>query len=228
MRPSDSKILRAAARRSPLSQVQVLEVEQELKRWRPEYAFKAVYVDSHGDIDQATSLRTMNKTDFFTREVDALVLSGNCRLAIHSAKDLPEPLPEALQLICLTHGVDSSDALVLREGQTLASLSAHAQIATSSVRREEAVRVLRHDLRFCDVRGNIGQRLQLLDEGRVDGVVIAEAALIRLGLTHRNRIRLPGSTTPLQGQLAVVARCDDSEMERLFSCMTCALPSWLG
>ena len=117
-----------------------------------------------------------------------MLLKGECRLAIHSAKDLPDPLPKGLCLAALTKGVDSSDSLVFREGE---KLPPNGVVATSSERREECVRLLYPDARFVDLRGNIQQRLSLLIQGRVDGVVVAEAALIRLGLTHLNRIKLP-------------------------------------
>ncbi len=81
------------------------------------------------------------------------------------------------------------------------------------------MRALLADVQFRDLRGTIHQRLKQLDEGIADGVVIAEAALIRLNLTHLNRIYLPGSTTPLQGKLAVVCREDDHEMRDLLSCV---------
>jgi len=224
MPPLDSLIIRVAARRSPLSQVQTREVEQELQQHHPQVCFDPVYLESYGDHDRTTSLRSLDKTDFFTKEIDACVLGGDCRLAIHSAKDLPEPLPEGLCLVCLTRGQDSSDSLVLRQGVSLNDLPAGARIATSSLRREEAVCQLRSDLNFQDIRGTIEERLATLDRGDVDGVVIAEAALIRLDFTSRNRVRLPGETTPLQGQLAVVAREDDTAMKELFAPMTCPIP----
>lgn len=204
------------ARQSPLSQAQVKEIHSELRKHYPKVEFDVKLVATYGDKDKTTSLRTLDKTDFFTREVDALVLNGTCRIGIHSAKDLPEPLTEGLLLIALTLGVDSSDALVLRKQ---GDLKAGAIVATSSERREEAVRKLHAGIKFVDIRGTIGERLEKLSSGQVDGVVIAEAALIRLGLTHMNRISLPGPTVPHQGQLAITARADDREMHALFACL---------
>lgn len=219
MQPSNSLKIVIGARSSPLSKVQVQEVLQELKNYYPHIEFDPFYTTTVGDRDQQTSLRTLDRTDFFTKDIDQLLLSGQCRLGIHSAKDLPFPIPEGLKLICLTKGIDPSDSLVLRDGETLDSLPSGAVIATSSVRREETVKQLRSDLSFKDLRGTIGQRLSQLEQGEADGVVVAEAALIRLGLTHLNRVRLPGTTVEGQGQLAIIARSDDQEMETLFSCM---------
>ena len=141
-----------------------------------------------------------------------MLLKRECHLAIHSAKDLPEPLAKGLFLGALTKGVDSSDSLVFREKE---KLPPNGVVATSSERREECVRQIFPEARFVDLRGNIQQRLSLLTQGHVDGVVIAEAALIRLGLTHLNRIKLPGETVPLQGRLAVIVREDDFEAREL-------------
>jgi hydroxymethylbilane synthase len=202
-----------AARGSPLSRVQTEEV---LRALPSHITFEPYFVSSHGDIDLATSLRTLDKTDFFTREVDALVLNHTCRISIHSAKDLPDPIPKGLTIVAITCGIDPSDSLVMREYDTFETLPPKSVIATSSLRREEIVRSLRPDLLFRDLRGTIQARIELLQKNEADGVVVAEAALIRLNLTHLNRIRLPFETTPMQGQLAILARDDDTEMKELF------------
>ena len=211
--------IRVAARSSPLSQAQVQEVLKEIQVHYPEVEFEPLFLDSQGDKDHSVSLRKMEKTNFFTQEIDLALLNYESRIAIHSAKDLPEPIPEGLMLIALTKGVNSADALVLRNHCRFEELPKGALIATSSERREDVIKELREDLNFRDLRGTIHQRLKLLDTGEADGVVVAEAALIRLGLTQLNRVLLPGKTTPLQGKLAILARQEDHEMKDLFSCI---------
>lgn len=213
--------LAVAARSSPLSKAQVQEILLALQAYHPQVDFIIHYQDTYGDKDLKTSLRDLDKTDFFTREIDEMVMTGQCRLGIHSAKDLPHPLLPGLKLICVTKGLDAADVLVLRDYIQLEDLPKGAMIATSSLRREEMVKKLRTDLCFCDLRGTIEQRLAKLKTGEADGIVVAEAALIRLGLTHLNRIRLPGPTIEGQGQLAVVAKEVDLEMENLFACLDC-------
>ncbi len=213
------RYISVAARESPLSCAQTQEVLNELKITYPDIEFELKMIKTSGDLDLTTSLREMDKTDFFTREIDRMILQGQCRAAIHSAKDLPDPLPKGLYIAAVTRGIDSSDSLVLKEGETLNSLPEGAVIATSSVRREDAVKSLRADFAFVDIRGTIEERLKTIEQGAADGVVIAESALIRLKLTHLNRITLPGETAPLQGRLAVVVRDDDYEMKEIFSCL---------
>ena len=200
------------ARSSPLSRKQVEEAEIELRAFYPHVVFHPIFVETIGDKDKVTSLRSLDKTDFFTREIDEMLIKGTCRMGIHSAKDLPNPMLSGLKLGALTRGIDPADVLVIKE-----TFSEEGIVATSSARREEAVRILFPHTHFVDIRGTIQERLNRLFHGEVDGVVVAEAALIRLGLTHLTRVRLPGETAPLQGKLAFVIREDDHELAALLA-----------
>ncbi|MCK4934449.1 MAG: hydroxymethylbilane synthase, partial [Simkaniaceae bacterium] len=161
--------------------------------------------------------KDLDKTDFFSRDIDKAQIERKCRIAIHSAKDLMDPLPEGLKLIALTTGLDPSDVLVFRSKSHLKALPKGSCIGCSSSRRENAVKKLREDLVFKEVRGPIERRLEALEKEEVDGLVVAEAAILRLKLTHLNRIKLPYVAAPLQGQLAVTALENDREMEELFA-----------
>jgi len=203
-------------RRSTLSQKQFEEIVALIRPFTPHLEFEPVLVETIGDRSLQESLRDKDKTDFFTRDIDRLQLEGGCRLAVHSAKDLPDPLPKGLKLIALTKGQDPSDSLVFREGETLETLPPGARIGSSSKRRDKMILKMRGDLLCVEVRGTIEMRLRFLEEKAVDGLVLAEAALIRLGL-NPSRIKLPGVAAPLQGKLAIIAKEDDHEMATLFS-----------
>jgi hydroxymethylbilane synthase len=205
------------ARNSRLSHEQVLEVWREITVFHPDLRFQPVWTVTGGDIDKTTPLWKVSKTDFFSREIDEKLLQGKCRIAIHSAKDLPLPVPQGLSLIALTQGVDPRDSLVMNPMATLETLPPNAKVGTSSKRREEVLKNLREDLRAVDIRGTIDERLELLHTGAVDAVIIAEAALTRLKLTHENRVFLDHVTEALQGRLAVIARTDDREIASLFA-----------
>ncbi|HEX2579129.1 MAG TPA: hydroxymethylbilane synthase [Rhabdochlamydiaceae bacterium] len=214
MPSANSFEITVSARGSKLSQAQVWEVHRELLKHHPHIQFQPTWITTRGDKDKKTSLRALDKTDFFTREVDQMQLQGHFRISIHSAKDLPEPLAPGLKIVALTQGVDPSDVLVYNH-----QLPQNALIATSSHRREQNLRAWREGFRFTDIRGTIEERLTILDSGQIDGVVMAEAALIRLGLIHRRRMPIPGETAPLQGRLAVIALESDHAMEQLFRCI---------
>ena len=206
--------VKIGARNSPLSKAQAEEVLQELLKHHPHVRFTPYWIKTHGDKNRTTSLRHLEKTDFFTKEIDEMQLRGDFRISIHSAKDLPDPLPKGLTVVALTKGVDSSDVIVINE-----ELPKNPIIATSSIRREEEVLKRYPEAKIVDIRGTIHERLEELDAKKVDGVVMAKAALIRLGLAEKKHIPLDGPVAYLQGRLAVLARSDDKEMQSLFSCI---------
>ncbi|MGD2169141.1 MAG: hydroxymethylbilane synthase [Chlamydiota bacterium] len=205
-----------AARDSNLSKAQVKEIVNKLKKVNSTISFEFLFLKSSGDLDLKTSLRVLGKTDFFTKEVDQALFSRRARIVVHSAKDLPEKIPSGLTIVAMTDSIDKRDSLVVRPGESFLSLKPGAIIATSSVRREEMVKRYRKDLSFVDLRGTIEKRLSLLSENKADGVVVAEAALIRLKKTDLNRFIFNDSTVEGQGQLAILARSDDQEMVKLF------------
>jgi len=214
---SCNQIISVAARDSRLSRAQVREVLQQLRMTHPNSIFVPTWIQTAGDYRLDLSLRFLSKTDFFTKEVDQLVLSGICRVCIHSAKDLPDPLEQGLKIVAITGGVDARDVLVLPPHQTIDTLPKKARIATSTLRREKAIKDLREDLICVDIRGVIEARLACLYRREIEGLVVAEAALIRLHLTHLNRFFLSTEVAALQGKLAIVARQDDQEMLQIFS-----------
>ena len=200
------------ARASLLSRAQVEEVYQEIKVFFPEIRFFPIWITTRGDQDKKTSLKALEKTDFFTDEIDRRQVAGECQISIHSAKDLPDPLHPELEVVAFTKGGDPSDSLVVRA----LPLPHGARIGTSSERREAFLKNWREDLVCVDIRGTIDERLKLLDDGVVDGVVMAEAALIRLKLAERPRLHLDWETAKMQGRLAIIARKNDTAMRNIF------------
>jgi hydroxymethylbilane synthase len=208
--------LKVAARSSNLSKAQCQEVLDALKKNYLNAAFTPIFRETTGDLDQHVSLRHLEKTDFFTKELDTLVMEGAARIAIHSAKDLPEPLRDGLQIIALTECVNSQDVLLLKEGLDIEKLDMTHTIATSSLQREARVKLLAPHVQFQDLRGTIEKRIALLEKGAVDGIVVAKAALIRLHISWHNAYVLPGATTPHQGQIAIISKEGDQEIFDLF------------
>lgn len=147
----------------------------------------------------------------FVREIELALLAGEVDLGVHSAKDLPAELPEALRLVGVPAREQVSDAYVGAAG-SLAELTEGARIGTASLRRRAQLLAARPDLELEDLRGNVDTRLRRLAERDLDGIVLAVAGLRRLGREEEVSFRFPIELmTPAAGQgaLALEARRDD-------------------
>jgi hydroxymethylbilane synthase len=171
-----------------------------------------VVYDTSGDIDKDTPIAEVEGTDFFTDRIERALLKKEIDLAVHSAKDLPARIPEGLMIVATTESIDKDDVLVSKGNLKLSELPAGAKVGTSSRRRKESLLMLRSDLKLIDLRGNIEERMEKLNRGEYDAIVIAAAGLIRLGLEHRIAERLPFETAPGQGALALEIRKEDKEL----------------
>ena len=159
-----------------------LQTEDALRRLSAEtgLAFTLVPFSSPGDRDQATDLRA-SPGDFFTRDLDEALLGGRIDCALHSAKDLPpEGLPEGLDWFWLPWREDPRDCLVLRDG-----VSEPRRVGVSSARRDAWCARRFPGAGRLTLRGAIPERLAKLDRGDFDAIVVAAAALHRLGLQVR-------------------------------------------
>lgn len=197
-----NKKIRVIARGSRLSRLQVEEVFKNF----PELAYEIKYLESYGDKNQQISLLNGEApADIFTRELDDAIRQGDADIAIHSAKDLPYPLPEDMEVIALFPAFDTTDSLVSRDHKKLAELPAGSIIGTSSPLRKKGLNELRPDLTIKGIRGCIEDRVQQVKDGKYDAAIVATCALKRLGMEAEIAEVLPFPTHPLQGFLAITA-----------------------
>lgn len=198
-----NKKIRVIARGSRLSRLQVEEVFKNF----PELAYEIKYLESYGDKNQQISLLNGEApADIFTRELDDAIRQGDADIAIHSAKDLPYPLPEDIEVIALFPAFDTTDSLVSRGHKKLAELPAGSIIGTSSPLRKKGLNELRPDLTIKGIRGCIEERIQQVKDGKYDAAIVATCALKRLGMKDEITEVLPFPTHPLQGFLAITAK----------------------
>jgi hydroxymethylbilane synthase len=202
--------LRVATRGSALARWQADRVAHLLRAAHPGLEVELVVVDTVGDRVQDRPIWQLGGQGVFVKEVQAAVLDGRADLAVHSAKDLPSSPGVAtagLTLAAVPERGDPRDVLV---GRGLADLPPGATVATGSTRRRAQLADARPDLTFTELRGNIATRL-----GKVPpsgAVVVAAAALVRLGLDDRvAEVLAPAVMVPqvAQGALAVECRADD-------------------
>ena len=209
------KKIRVASRQSPLAKVQVDEVHSLLQEVNIDMDFQKTTYVTGGDKDKKIPLTANNPDDFFTDTLDEALLNHDVDVAVHSAKDLPQSLREGLCIFALTASVDETDAFV--GGLHFDELANGARVGTSSVVRQEFVKKMKPEIELIDIRGTIEERIQFIEEGICCGIIVATAALKRLGLQKHIKDIMPWESTPLQGQLAIVGRRDDHTLKTLFS-----------
>ena len=202
--------LRVATRGSALARWQAERVI-ELLGVEAEY----VIVSTRGDERRDVPIHAMGGTGVFVKEVEQTVLDGRAEVAVHSAKDLPSETSPELVLAALPERGDPRDALV---GRPLDEIPTGGRVGTGSVRRRAQLAARRPDLGFGELRGNIPTRLEKADG--FDAVVLAAAALDRLGLADRIAERVdPSVVLPqvAQGALAAECRFDDDGTRELLA-----------
>lgn len=208
-----NKKIRVIARGSRLSRLQVEEVFKNF----PELAYEIKYLESYGDKNQQISLLNGEApADIFTRELDDAIRQGDADIAIHSAKDLPYPLPEDIEVIALFPAFDTTDSLVSRNHKKLAELPAGSIIGTSSPLRKKGLNELRPDLTIKGIRGCIEERVQQVKDGKYDAAIVATCALKRLDMEDEIAEVLPFPTHPLQGFLAITGK-KGSDLKQAFA-----------
>ena len=209
-----NKKIRVIARGSRLSRLQVEEVFKNF----PELAYEIKYLESYGDKNQQISLLNGEApADIFTRELDDAIRQGDADIAIHSAKDLPYPLPEDIEVIALFPAFDTTDSLVSRDHKKLAELPAGSIIGTSSPLRKKGLNDLRPDLTIKGIRGCIEERVLQVKDGKYDAAIVATCALKRLGMEDKIAEVLPFPTHPLQGFLAITALKESQALQQAFA-----------
>ncbi|HEC86023.1 MAG TPA: hydroxymethylbilane synthase [Thioploca sp.] len=208
--------LRIATRKSPLALWQTNHVRDALCRAHPELQIEIVEITTKGDKILDTPLAKIGGKGLFVKELENCLLEGRADIAVHSMKDVPIELPEGLTLPIIMRREDPYDAFVSNHYPNLAALPKEAIVGTSSLRRQSQLLALRPDLQIRSLRGNVGTRLNKLDNGDYDAIVLAAAGLKRLGMAERIReVLKPDIILPAIGQGAIGIECRQNDAQTL-------------
>ncbi|OQY50760.1 MAG: hydroxymethylbilane synthase [Candidatus Parabeggiatoa sp. nov. 2] len=208
--------LRIATRKSPLALWQTNHVRDALCRAHPELQIEIVEITTKGDKILDTPLAKIGGKGLFVKELENCLLEGRADIAVHSMKDVPIELPKGLTLPIIMRREDPYDAFVSNHYPNLAALPKEAIVGTSSLRRQSQLLALRPDLQIRSLRGNVGTRLNKLDNGDYDAIVLAAAGLKRLGMAERIReVLKPDIILPAIGQGAIGIECRQNDAQTL-------------
>lgn len=216
MPQSFPRTLRIATRKSLLALWQAEYVKAELERHHPGLRVELVPLTSRGDKILDVPLAKVGGKGLFVKELETALLEKEADIAVHSMKDVPMEFPEGLGLAVICPREDPRDAFVSNRFTCLDELPAGSVLGTSSLRRQCQLLALRPDLEVRFLRGNVQTRLQKLDNGEYDAIILAAAGLIRLELKPRIASYIePEVCLPAGGQGAVGIECRLADTEVL-------------
>ena len=205
-RPSPVTRVVIATRESRLAMWQAEHVRDEIRRLHPGVEVVIDGMTTQGDQILDRTLSKVGGKGLFVKELESALLEGRADIAVHSLKDVPMTLEPGLRIGAILPREDATDAFVSSRYAGPDELPKGSVVGTSSLRREAQFRAAWPHVTIVPVRGNVGTRLDKLDRGDFDAMLLASAGLIRLGLASRIRMRLDPETmlpSPGQGALAI-------------------------
>lgn len=212
-----SRTLRIGTRASALALWQANRVSALIGAQTGAPKVELVHIRTEGDIRTDVPLWAVDGRAFFTKEIDRALLADEIDIAVHSLKDVSTLMEQGIALAAVVEREDPRDALISRNGASLAELPQGARVGTSSLRRRAFLARLRPDVVQMELRGNVPTRIEKLRNGEYDAIILATAGLKRLGLDSHISAHLPTKDFPSavsQGAIGVCARADDAEAAR--------------
>ena len=195
-------------------------IHARLREIAPTLTVTLKRIKTSGDKILDVPLAKIGGKGLFVKEIEEALVRGDIDLAVHSMKDVPTVLPDPLEILCVPVREDVRDALISRQGLTLAQLPPGARIGTSSLRRQSQLLHHRSDLQIEMLRGNVETRLRKVKHGDYDAIVLAAAGLRRMGWDGEvtEYLSLDVSLPAIgQGALAIEGRRDDQFVRTLLS-----------
>lgn len=215
-------------RGSELALTQTSTVTVGLQASHPALHIERKIIQTSGDKRQDLRFSEFNQAagvdkGIFIKELENALQSGEVDAAVHSLKDVPSDLAPGFVIAAVLPRAPVEDVLITAAAQTLQSLPQGARVGTSSVRRAAQLRWLRPDLQIVEIRGNVPTRVKkVLGENALDGVLLAAAGLLRLGLMKDEHIEIDGEKLhaltldethflPAAGQGAIAIECREGD-----------------
>lgn len=218
------KNIRIATRNSPLALWQANFVKDQLLQAHNSSGrnleVNIVGMTTEGDKLLDRSLAAAGGKGLFLKELEVSLANGETDIAVHSMKDVPVDLPSGLEIAVVCDRADPRDAFVSTRYQNLYALPQGARVGTASLRRVAQLKAAFPLIEFIEVRGNVNTRLQKLDDGDFDAIILAAAGLTRLGLEDRIKQYItPELCLPAVGQgiVGIECRSEDPEIKEWLS-----------
>jgi hydroxymethylbilane synthase len=212
-----ARTLRIGTRASALALWQANRVSALIAAQPGAPQVELVHIRTEGDVRTDVPLWAVDGRAFFTKEIDRALLANEIDIAVHSLKDVSTLMEEGIALAAVLEREDPRDALITHSSTSLTDLPPRARVGTSSLRRRAFLARMRPDVVQLELRGNVPTRIEKLEKGEYDAIILATAGLKRLGLERHISAHLPTPDFPSavsQGAIGVCARSSDDEAAR--------------
>ena len=205
-----------ATRPSLLATTQTQQTVRLLEKMNPDCEFEIIKFSTHGDKVTDKPLTEFGGTGLFVKELENAIFEGKADFAIHSLKDVPSLQPDGLILAAFPKREDTRDVILTRNNEPFEKIKEDCLIGTGSPRRIVQIAAIKPKAKFNDLRGNIDTRLQKLENGLYDAIVLASAGLNRLGkFIHENSFISNDVCIPAIGQGAIALECKSDDKETI-------------
>ena len=199
------------ARGSKLSLAYVEKVKElllkENKQLKEENIdFKAI--KTSGDINQNIKLSKIGGKNLFCKEIEEKLINNDIDMAVHSLKDMESVENEKLTIGAYIKRNDFRDVIISNKIKVIEDLKDELVIGSSSRRRELQLKKINQNITFVNIRGNIDTRVQKLEEGKLDGIILAAAGIKSLNLNNKISITFKTEVVlPAVGQGVIAVQC---------------------
>lgn len=210
-----------ASRESRLAMWQSNHIKNLLEQ--QDFEVSIIGMTTEGDRRLDVSLNEIGGKGLFIKELEQSLLEGRADLAVHSMKDVPMTLNNEFKIVAITEREDVRDAFVSVNFDSLELLPPGSRIGTSSLRRQTQILNKFPKLKVLPCRGNLDTRLQKLDNGEYDAIILAAAGLIRLGLRHKIKSFIDTEyiiPAPGQGALGIEILSSRLDLVDKLGCLT--------
>ena len=204
--------IKIATRQSELAMYQANFVANEIKQSIKDVEVELIPMTSEGD-QTNKPLHEIGGKGLFISTLESALESNKVDIAVHSLKDVPASLDSKFKITNVFKRESPSDLLLSKDGKSFSDFLENATIGTSGPRRKAQINYLRPDIKTIPVRGNIATRINKLNEGYFDGLVVAKAAINRLGLQQNSYEFSIDEMLPAASQGHIATECLSSNKE---------------
>ena len=172
--------------------------------------FKAI--KTSGDINQNVKLSEIGGKNLFCKEIEDKLLKKEIDIAVHSLKDMESVEDNNLFIGAYIKRNDYRDVIISNKIKSLEDLKGKIVIGTSSKRREFQLKKINKNISVISLRGNIDTRIKKLEEGSLDGIILAAAGVKSLHLDDKIGLSLKSEDVlPAAGQGIIAVQCNKND-----------------